>query len=148
MCIKLTHARTHARTHAHTHTHTHRRTHTEAPAHTSILTIQSSKRPGDLEWMKTQGTDNMAGLQFWEKKCSEIRFEWVQRGFLSERKGKVIVIYLFTYDALIQKINPIRTMFRSCDVFCLHLMYFTGKLDSMRTVSFGSCDLIFFLSYT
>ena len=31
--------------------HTH--THTQAPVHTSILTIQSSKRLGDLEWIKT-----------------------------------------------------------------------------------------------
>ena len=32
----------------------------------------------------------MAGLQFWKKKCFWIRFERVQRGFLSEKKGKVI----------------------------------------------------------
>ena len=36
-----THARTLARTHARTHAHTHTHTHTEAPAHTSILAIQS-----------------------------------------------------------------------------------------------------------
>jgi len=30
----------------------------------------------------------MAGLLFWKKKCREVRFEGVQRGFLSERKGK------------------------------------------------------------
>ena len=34
-----------------THTHTH--THTQVPVHTSILTMQSSKRLGDLEWIKT-----------------------------------------------------------------------------------------------
>ena len=33
----------------------------------------------------------MADLQFWEKKCFQIRFEWVQSGFLSERMGKVHV---------------------------------------------------------
>ena len=49
---------------AHTHTHTP----TQAPAHTSILTIQSSKHPGDLEWIKTHGTENTAGLQIWGKK--------------------------------------------------------------------------------
>ena len=32
----------------------------------------------------------MAGLQFGENKCFWIRFEWVHRGFLSERKGKVV----------------------------------------------------------
>ena len=32
----------------------------------------------------------MAGLLFWKKKCLEVRFDGVQRGFLSERKGKVI----------------------------------------------------------
>ena len=74
-----------------THTHIHTRTHTHRhPAHTSILTIQSRKHLGYLEWIKTQGTQNMAGLQFWKKKCFYIIFEWVQRGFLSERKGKVI----------------------------------------------------------
>ena len=40
--------------------------------------------------MKTHGTENMACLQFWEKKRFQIRFEWVQGGFLSERKWKVI----------------------------------------------------------
>ena len=54
------------------------------------------------------------------------------------------MIYLFTYGALAEKINPIRTMFRSCDVFCLHLTsVLAGKMDRMRTMSFGSCDLIF-----
>ena len=32
----------------------------------------------------------MARLQFWEKKCFYITLERVQRGFLSERKGKVM----------------------------------------------------------
>ena len=32
----------------------------------------------------------MAGLLFRKQKCFEIRFEGVSRGFLSERKGKVI----------------------------------------------------------
>ena len=32
----------------------------------------------------------MADLLFWKKKCLEARFKRVQRGFLSERKGKVI----------------------------------------------------------
>ena len=32
----------------------------------------------------------MAGLLFWKKKCLVVRFDGVQRGFLSERKGKVI----------------------------------------------------------
>ena len=32
----------------------------------------------------------MAGVLFWEKKCLQVRFEGVQRGFLLERKGKVI----------------------------------------------------------
>ena len=39
-----THARTHARMHARTHAHTHRHPHTQAPAHTSILTIPSLKQ--------------------------------------------------------------------------------------------------------
>ena len=33
---------------------------------------------------------NMAGLLFWIKECFEVGFEGVQRGFLSDRKGKVI----------------------------------------------------------
>ena len=28
-----------------------------------------SKRPGELGWIKTHGTENIAGLQFWEKIC-------------------------------------------------------------------------------
>ena len=32
----------------------------------------------------------MAGPLFWEKKCLEVRFEGAQRGFQSERKGKVM----------------------------------------------------------
>ena len=32
----------------------------------------------------------MAGLPSWINSCLEFRFEGVQRGFLSERKGKVI----------------------------------------------------------
>ena len=32
----------------------------------------------------------MAGLLLWKKKCLGVRSEGVQRGFLSERKGKVI----------------------------------------------------------
>ena len=34
--------------------------------------------------------ENLAGLLFWKKKCPEVRFVEVQRGFLSERKGQVI----------------------------------------------------------
>ena len=98
-------ARAHTHTHTHTHTHihacthartrTHARTlthytHTQAPANTGILTVQSSNRPENVDWIKTQGTENMAGPQFWEKKGFQVRFEGVQRVFLSERKGKVI----------------------------------------------------------
>ena len=36
----------------------------------------------------------MAGLMFWKKKCLEIGFEGVQRGFLLERKGEVIQIHV------------------------------------------------------
>ena len=32
----------------------------------------------------------MAGLLFREEKCLEVRPETIQRGFLSERKGKVV----------------------------------------------------------
>ena len=47
-----------------------------------------SKRPGDLEWIKTQGTENMVGLQFCEKTCfyyfrldlNESREGFCQRG--------------------------------------------------------------------
>ena len=41
-------------------------------------------------WRQRRGTENMSGLQFGEKKCFEVTFERVQRGFLSERKQKVI----------------------------------------------------------
>ena len=34
----------------------------------------------------------MAGLLFRKKKCLEVRFERVQRGFLSERKRKLIYV--------------------------------------------------------
>ena len=51
-------------------------THTEAPTYKhsdyTKLKIHSlktgSKRPGDLEWIKTRRTENMATLQFLEKK--------------------------------------------------------------------------------
>ena len=58
--------------HTHTHTHTHTRMHalmhtcTEAPAHTSIYNTKythlktGSKHPGDLQWIKTHGTENTA----------------------------------------------------------------------------------------
>ena len=35
--------------------------------------------------------ENMAGLLFWKKNCLEVSFEGVQRGFLWESKGKVIL---------------------------------------------------------
>ena len=61
-------ARTHTRTHARTHTHTHKHSDHTKLKQTQLKT--GSKRPGDLEWMKHQNaTENMAGLQFWEKKC-------------------------------------------------------------------------------
>ena len=52
--------------------HTHTEAHTQAfwlykAKYTQLKT--GSKYPGDLEWIKTHGTENMAGLQFWEKKC-------------------------------------------------------------------------------
>ena len=52
----------------HAHTHTHRHPHTQAfglykAKYTQLKT--GSKRPGDLEWIKTHGTENMAGLH-WE----------------------------------------------------------------------------------
>ena len=78
-----------ARAHTHTHTHTPRGTCTHKYSDNTKLNTQlktGSKHPGDLEWIKMHGTENMAGLQFWEKKCFHIRSEWVQRGFLSERK--------------------------------------------------------------
>ena len=46
------------------------------------------KNTHSAEEMKTKKKE--AGLLFWKKKCLEVRFERVQRGFLSERKGKVI----------------------------------------------------------
>ena len=33
--------------------------------------------------------EKMAGLLFRKKKCHEVRFEWVEKGSLSERKRKV-----------------------------------------------------------
>ena len=54
------------------HTHTHMHPHTQSlwlykSKYTQLKT--GSKRPGDLEWIQMHGTENMAGLQIWEKKC-------------------------------------------------------------------------------
>ena len=54
---------------AHTHTHRHPRTQAFCLYKAKYTQFKTgSKRPGDLEWIKTHGTENMAG-QFWEKKC-------------------------------------------------------------------------------
>ena len=66
--------------------------------HTSTLTIQNSVynqlkqiTNRDLGRGRYQrGGEDMAGLPSWINSCLEFRFEGVQRGFLSERKGKVI----------------------------------------------------------
>ena len=65
--------RTHTYIHTHTHRHTHRGTRTHKHFDYTKLNTHSLKRaanaPGDLEWIKTHGTENTAGLQFWGKKC-------------------------------------------------------------------------------
>jgi len=48
-----------------------------------------SKQTWDA-WSQQHGMENMAKLWFWENKCFEVWLECAQRGFLSERKGKVI----------------------------------------------------------
>ena len=78
-------------THVHTHTHTHMGTRTYEYSDHTQLNLHSLKRAANRYLMDRQqhGTENMAGLQFWEKKYFWVTFEWVQRGFLSERTGKV-----------------------------------------------------------
>ena len=58
--------------------HTRIRMCTNTHAHTQALCLYKakyaqlktgSKSLGDLEWIKMHGTENMAGLQFWENKC-------------------------------------------------------------------------------
>ena len=65
---------------------------TQAPAHTSIVydpkTICTGQKT--MEENSSTGVENMAGLLFRKKKCFKVGFEWVLRGFLSERKGMVI----------------------------------------------------------
>ena len=52
-------------------------------------TLPHSKQGLEVE-EDSSGAGNMAGLLFWKKKMSWCLTEGVQRGFLSERKGKVI----------------------------------------------------------
>ena len=71
----------------------HAHTYTQAPVHTIILTthnfIYSQFRHITNTERQQRGTENMAGLELWKKKCLEVRFEAYGK-FLSERKGKVI----------------------------------------------------------
>ena len=60
-----THARTHARAHTRAHTHTHTHTGTRPHKHSDYTKLNTqlktgSKRPGDLEWINTHGTENRA----------------------------------------------------------------------------------------
>ena len=92
-----THARTHVRTHTHTHacthTHTHTHTHTQASSHTSII-IDYTLRQQTGTWGGER--HSRAERKTWTVYCLEkmknlqVWFEGVQRGLLSERKGKVI----------------------------------------------------------
>ena len=76
-----------ARIHYSKHIHAH--TYTQAP-HARVYWLYTT-----LNWQQTgteAGEDSSAKWRRkkWKKKYIEIRSEWVQKGFLSERKGKVI----------------------------------------------------------
>ena len=94
----VTHARAHTHTHTHPPTHTHTHTLTQAHAHTSILTTQNliyAQLKGttnrDLRRGKRRqqrGTENMAGLQFWEKKGFRLHFNESREGFCRRERGR------------------------------------------------------------
>ena len=74
---------------AYTHTHTHK--YIDCVLKNLICSQLKQITNGNLRQGKiTEWNRNMAGLLFWKKKCLEVKFEGVQRGFLSGRKGKVI----------------------------------------------------------
>ena len=68
---------------------------TQAPVRTCTLYTISNTNSAYKQGLMREGDssakgENTAGLLFWKKKCFKIGLERVQRGFLSERKGKVI----------------------------------------------------------
>ena len=89
---KCTHVYTYTYTYSHTHAHTHTHTHGHLPTlFTTYMRLRYHSEQG-LKAMEDSSmrVENLAGLLFWKKKCPEVRFAAVQRGFLSERKGQVI----------------------------------------------------------
>ena len=69
------------RIHTGTHTQLHYR---------QFITYLNQQKSGTCGGGRQLEVVNVAGVLFWEKKCLQVRFGGVQRGFLSERKAKVI----------------------------------------------------------
>ena len=64
----------------------HKHSYTQAAAQTcASLTVKTGTC---CKGRQQSGAENMAGLLLWKKKCLEVRFVGVQRGFLSKRKGE------------------------------------------------------------